>query len=87
MEKTQTIEAHWCPRCRSHVTSCRHGKPAAASLDESDHDDPDDFSGLAAVADDVQRVAKAGSTLARGFGRALNDAAGILGGRIRRRRR
>ena len=80
MPKTKTIETHWCPECASHVTDCEH-----TPTDPSELGPFDGFEGIAQVADNVERGARAASTLARGIRSAVGDAAAIFGGRIGRR--
>jgi hypothetical protein len=65
---TEHIELTWCERCGSYVARCEHERP-------------DGLESLAGLADNVERGAKAASTLARGFRGALQDAAKHLGGR------
>lgn len=74
MATTETIEARWCAACGSHVTRCKHRKRSSTN-------NTDPLDGLAQVADDVERGAKAAAVLARGVRATIADAAGILGGR------
>jgi hypothetical protein len=69
MKKTTTLDVDWCQECGAYVSDCKH--------------QPNGLTKLAHCARQVEKGARATSTLLDGVSSAIRDAASILGGRFR----
>lgn len=79
---TSEIETRWCDECKSYVAECKH-----TGAMERDSEPGDSFTQLASVADKVGRGAEAAGRLFRGLRGAVDDAAAVFGGRVRKGKR